>query len=128
MHGALNIYDGSINCIQDVEEMALVDHLSYSMMEASSILAATALLSFGKITSIPGVPPDHIRLWTNAALQMATELLFGFAEVVALGKFHSIEWKKVFPASQFRFLSYVMAVLLIGGSRYLDSLFVTFCF
>lgn len=102
---------------QAVDEMELVDQLTGSMMEAASILSASALLTFGKVTTSPGVPPNNGLIWGNAAVQMITTLVFNYAELTVCGKFHNLEWRKVYPRSTLRFLGYVMAVLTIGGSR-----------
>lgn len=100
-----------------VDEMALLDQLTMNMMEASSIVAASALLTFGGVAASPGVPPDNSLIWFNASAQMVTLLVFNYAEIVACGKFHNIEWRRVYPKSIRRFLAYVLPVLLIGGSR-----------
>jgi hypothetical protein len=100
-----------------VDEMELVNQLAGSMMEASSIVASAALLSFGGVATSPGVPPDQSLIWYNAAMQLVTTLVFNFVEIVACGKYNALEWKKVYPKSTVRFLSYVMVVVTIGGSR-----------
>lgn len=100
-----------------VDEIELVNQLAGSMCEAASIVAASALLSFGGVATSPGVPPDNQLIWFNAAVQLATTLIFNFIEIAACGKFHNIEWRKVYPKSTFRFLSYVLVVLTFGGSR-----------
>lgn len=110
-----------------VDEMALVDQLATSMMEGASILAASALLSFGGVATATGVPPDHSLIWFNAAMQLVTTLGFNFFEIVACGKFHYLEWSKVYPKSTLRFLSYVMVVLTIGGARLCIELLLLFC-
>jgi hypothetical protein len=87
------------------------------MTEAASILAASALLSLGGITPVPGLSPDHLTIWYNAAVQMVTELSFQFIQIVATGKYHNIEWRKALPKSNLRFLAYVIFVVTLGGSR-----------
>ena len=100
-----------------VDEMELVNQLASSMCEAGSILAASALLSFGGVATSPGVPPNHQLIWFNAFVQLATTLIFQFINIVACGKFHDIEWRKAYPRSTFRFLWYVLVVLTFGGTR-----------
>ena len=102
---------------QAVDELELVTNLTDSMMEAASILAASALLTFGGVATSPGVPPDNKLIWFNAAAQLATTLVFNFVQIVACGKFHNVEWGKVYPRSTLRFLAYVLVVLTIGGAR-----------
>jgi hypothetical protein len=110
-----------------VDEMELVNQLANNMMEGASILAASALLSFGGVSTSPGVPPDNKLIWFNAAIQMVTTIVFNFVEIVVCGKFHNLEWRKVYPKSTMRFLSYVMVVLTIGGSRLCIELLLLFC-
>lgn len=110
-----------------VDEMELVSQLATSMMEGASILAASALLSFGGVATSPGVPPDNSLIWFNAVIQLITTFVFNFFEIVACGKFHNLEWKKVYPTSTLRFLSYVMVVLTIGGARLCIELLLLFC-
>ena len=110
-----------------VDEMELVQQLATSMMEGASILAASALLSFGGVATASGVPPDQSLIWFNAAMQLITTFVFNFFEIVACGKFHNIEWNKVYPKSTFRFVSYVMVVLTIGGARLCIELLLLFC-
>lgn len=102
---------------KDVDEMELVNQLAGSMMEASSIVAASALLSLGGVATSPGVPPDQTLIWFNAAIQLLTTLVFNFVEVTACGKFNNLEWGRVYPKSVRRFLSYVMIEVTLGGSR-----------
>jgi hypothetical protein len=102
---------------QDVDEFQLVDNLVGTMMEASSIVACAALLTFGRVASSPGVGPDAPLIWFNAAAQLATSVVFNFVDVVATGKFHCLEWRRIFPRSTLRFLAYMLVVLTIGGCR-----------
>jgi hypothetical protein len=104
-------------CAQDVDEFALVDNLAGTMIESASILCCAALLSFGRVAARPGVPPDNALVWYNAFAQLTTTLVFDFVNVVASGKFHNLEWGRVYPRSVRRFLGYVMLVLTIGGGR-----------
>ncbi len=117
----------AIQATKVVDEMELVYQLASNMMEGASILAASALLSFGGVATSPGVPPDNKLIWFNAAIQLITTFVFNFFEIVACGKFHNLEWKKVYPRSTLRFLSYVMVVLTIGGARLCIELLLLFC-
>ena len=117
----------AIQASRVVDEMELVSQLSGSMMEAASILAASALLSFGNVATSPGVPPANKLIWFNAIMQLITTLIFNFIEVVVCGKFHNLKWKEAYPRSTIRFLSYVLIVLTIGGSRLCIELLLLFC-
>lgn len=117
----------AMQAVRDVDEMALVNQLTANMMEAASIVSASALLSFGRVATSPGVPPNNVLIWSNAAAQMATTLAFSYVEIVACGKFHNLEWRKVYPRSVVRFLCYVLIVLTVGGSRLCIELLKLFC-
>lgn len=110
-----------------VDEMELVNQLATNMMEGASILAASALLSFGGVATSPGIPPDNSLIWYNAAIQLVTMFVFNFFEIIACGKFHNLEWRKVYPRSTARFLTYVMVMLTIGGARLCIELLLLFC-
>ena len=110
-----------------VDEIELVNQLCGTMMEAGSIVAASALLSFGQVTATPGVPPNSSLIWSNAALQMVTTVGFNFIQIIACGKYHNLEWRKVYPRRIFRFLGWVMLVLTIGASRLCVELLLLFC-
>ena len=40
------------------------------MMENASILAASAILSFGGVAMTAATPPNHALIWMNAGLQV----------------------------------------------------------
>lgn len=113
--------------LQEVDEMELVSQIAGNSLEVVSIVASAALLSFGGIASVPGVPPDHRTIWYQAVVQLATQFFFNFIEIVACGKFHNLEWDKVYPKSIVRFLMYIMIVLTLGGSRLCVELLLLFC-
>lgn len=117
----------AIQSVRDVDEMELLSQLTGNMMEVASIVASAALLSFGGIANSPGVPPDHMAIWYQAFVQLATQILFNFVEVVASGKFHNVEWQKVYPRSIIRLLAYIFVVLTIGGSRLCIEILLLFC-
>lgn len=111
----------------DVDEYAMVQTFSLFAMEMASILAASALLTFGRVTSVPGVPPNTKTIWINAVAQLATTIVFSSFEFIFGKKFHTFEWEKVYPRSIYKLLAYVLPVMAIGGSRLCVELLLLFC-
>lgn len=111
----------------DVDEYAMAQNFSIFSMEMASILAASSLLTFGSVASIPGVPPNLKVIWFNAIAQLATTVIFSSLEFIFGEKFHNFEWSKVYPRSVYKLLAYVLPVLVIGGSRLCVELLLLFC-
>jgi hypothetical protein len=109
----------------DTEAMAFA--FTFYAMEMASILAASALLSFGSIAALPGLPPDAGTIWFNAVVQLGTTVAFSSLEFMFGSKFHNYEWSKVYPRSISKLLMYVLPVLIIGGSRLCVELLMLFC-
>lgn len=55
---------------QLVEEMRFVELFTTSLAENGGILAASALMSFGRVGLTPGQPPNHSAIWINAGGQV----------------------------------------------------------
>lgn len=111
----------------EIDEDALARGFSVFSMELSSILAASALLTFGSVASVPGSRPDTGTIWFNAVAQLGTTIVFSSLEFVIGGKFHNYQWKKVYPKSVVKLMAYVLPVLVIGGSRLCVELLMLFC-
>mgnify|MGYP006878997505 CR=1 FL=1 len=111
----------------DVDEDAMARGFSFFAMEMGSILASSALLSFGAVASVPGIPPDTSTIWFNAAAQLATTVAFSSLEFILGNKFHNYQWQRVYPKSVWRLMAYVLPVLVIGGSRLCVELLMLFC-
>jgi hypothetical protein len=111
----------------EVDTEAMAFSFTFYAMEMGSILAASALLSFGSIAALPGLPPDSGTIWFNAFVQLATTVLFSSLEFMFGNKFHNYEWSKVYPRSISKLLLYVLPVLIIGGSRLCVELLMLFC-
>jgi hypothetical protein len=113
-------------CI-DRDEMEMTEKLTKTTMEMGSIMAASAVLSFGGVAVIPGQPPDHITIWRNAMLQVLICIIFQYIGLVATGKFHAFAWEKVYPRNIKKLLFYCGIVVTFGGLRLFMDLLVLFC-
>lgn len=111
----------------EVDEEAMAFSFTFCAMEMGSILAASALLSFGSVAALPGLPPDSGAIWFNAVAQLGTTVVFSSFEFIFGNKFHNYEWSKVYPRSISKLLLYVLPVLIIGGSRLCVELLMLFC-
>lgn len=111
----------------EVDEEAMAYLFGFYAMEMGSILAASALLTFGSVASVPGIPPDASTIWVNAIAQLGTTVVFSSLEFMFGNKFHNYEWAKVYPKSIAKLLAYVLPVLIIGGSRLCVELLMLFC-
>lgn len=117
----------ALTALREHDDKRLTEVFTSSMMENASILSASALLSFGGVATSPGVPPNHQQIWINAALQIATTLVFGFLGLALEGKYHHFEWRKSWAPSIKRFMVYIMLVVTLGGSRLCVELVSLFC-
>ena len=111
----------------EVDEYVMAYGFSVYAMEMGSILAASAMLTFGSVASLPGVPPKVGTIWVNAVAQVGTTFVFSSFEFIFGNKFHNYQWDKVYPKSVLRLLAYVLPVLVIGGSRLCVELLMLFC-
>ena len=55
---------------QEHDDKRLAEVFTTSMMENASILAASAILSFGGVAMTAATPPNHALIWMNAGLQV----------------------------------------------------------
>jgi hypothetical protein len=92
----------------EVDEYVMAYGFSVYAMEMGSILAASAMLTFGSVASLPGVPPKVGTIWVNAVAQVGTTFVFSSFEFIFGNKFHNYQWDKVYPKSVLRLLAYVL--------------------
>ena len=55
--------------LQEHDTLHLGENLANTIGQQAGILMIASLLSFGKVTNLPGVPPSHSLIWGNAASQ-----------------------------------------------------------
>jgi hypothetical protein len=111
----------------ELDEYVMAQGFGVYAMEMASILSASALLTFGSVASVRGIPPDKSTIWLNALAQVGTTFIFSSLEFIFGSKFHKYEWEAVYPKSITRLLAYMLPVLIIGGSRLCVELLMLFC-
>ncbi|KAK2080007.1 hypothetical protein QBZ16_002402 [Prototheca wickerhamii] len=110
-----------------VDELHMVELFTSSIAENGGIVAASALMSFGKVTLSPTQGPNHGSIWINAVGQLITGFIFDFVGLCVERKYHAFEWERVFPTSLRRVLKYVVVILVMGFSRLCVELLQLFC-
>ncbi|KAL6770637.1 hypothetical protein ACKKBF_B32050 [Auxenochlorella protothecoides x Auxenochlorella symbiontica] len=117
----------AINARYLVEEMRFVELFTTSLAENGGILAASALMSFGRVGLTPGQPPNHSAIWINAGGQLITGFVFDFIGLCVEAKYHCFEWERAYPKSIKRVMKYVAVIIIIGSTRLAVELMLLFC-
>ena len=116
-----------ITALRSRDEMETAFLMTSMMMENGSVLAASAVLTFGRVAAIPGVRVSSTLIWRNAALQVVDTIAFQFVAMVATGKFNSFSWKSSYPRRVWRLLIFAWVMITFGGTRLYMDLLLLFC-
>ncbi|KAK9840882.1 hypothetical protein WJX84_012114 [Apatococcus fuscideae] len=117
----------AISALPEMDATRLAMRLSHTMTDHAGIVAASAILSFARVSDASGALQSNTGIWVKAAAQIATTLITDFVTLAIDWKYHGIEYFPHWIRHMKRFMFWIMITITIGGLRLCVELLLLFC-